>query len=78
MLQTAHNEAFAALSSDGRWFADQSAVTGREEVWVRPYPGPGAPILISPNGGGYPVWGPADREIFYLESRQMRWLSRSR
>ena len=78
VLQTAHNEAFAALSADGRWLAYQSSVTGQEEVWVRPYPGPGAPIRVSPNGGLYPVWGPADREIFYLESRQIRWPARSR
>ncbi len=38
---------------------------------MRPYPGPGAPIRISPNGGTEPVWGPDDREIFNLDGDKM-------
>ncbi|MDA2925063.1 hypothetical protein MYX65_10525, partial [Acidobacteria bacterium AH-259-L09] len=61
----------AALSPDGRWLAYVSGVTGGPEIWVRPYPGPGAPSRISPNGGLEPVWGPKGREIFYLEGDKM-------
>ena len=60
-------EGLSSLSSDGRWLAYVSMVTGRYEVWVQPYPGPGAPTRISPNGGLEPVWGPGDEELFYLE-----------
>ena len=67
VVQTEDNEGLSAISHDGRWLAYFSRVTGREEVWVRPYPGPGAPTRISPNGGSQPVWGPGDEELFYLQ-----------
>jgi len=65
------NGAGAALSPDGRWLAYVSGVTGSPEIWVRPYPGPGVPIRISPSGGREPVWDPGGQELFYLEGNQM-------
>ena len=61
----------AALSTDGRWLAYVSAVTGAPEIWVQAYPDSGAPIRVSPNGGLDPVWGPEGRELFYLEDDKM-------
>jgi Tol biopolymer transport system component len=61
----------AALSPDGRWLAYTSNVTGRLEVWVQPYPGPGDPARVSPNGGADPVWAKNGRELFYLEGRKL-------
>ena len=61
----------AALSHDGRWLAYVSGVTGSAEIWVRPYPGPGVPIRISPSGGREPVWDPQGQELFYLEGNKM-------
>jgi serine/threonine-protein kinase len=61
----------ATLSHDGRWLAYTSDVTGRMEIWVRPFPGPGAPIRISPNGGIEPVWARNDRELYYLEGENV-------
>jgi serine/threonine-protein kinase len=46
-------------------------VTGRDEIWVRPYPGQGAPVRVSPNGGTEPVWSRNDRELFYLQGDKM-------
>ena len=59
----------AALSPDGRWLAYVSNVTGQWEVWVRAYPGPGAPARISPNGGGEPLWARDGRTLYYVEGR---------
>ena len=67
VVQTKETDGLSAMSHDGRWLAYVSLVTGGIEVWVRPYPGPGAPTRISPNGGWQPVWGPGDKELFYLE-----------
>ena len=67
----ADNGAGAALSPDGRWLAYVSGVTGSPEIWVRPYPGPGVPIRISPSGGREPVWHPGGQELFYLEGNKM-------
>ena len=61
----------SALSRDGRWHAYVSNSTGRGEVLVRPYPGPGAPMRVSTNGGSEPVWGPGDRELYYIEGDKM-------
>ena len=66
----------AALSPDGRWLAYTSSVTGTFEVWVRPYPGPGAaPVRISGRGGADPVWARNGRELYYLEGRKMMAVS---
>ncbi len=65
------NGAGAELSPDGRWLAYVSGVTGSPEIWVRPYPGPGIPIRISPSGGREPVWDPGGQELFYLEGNKM-------
>ncbi|MCZ6751901.1 MAG: hypothetical protein O7E51_08745, partial [Acidobacteria bacterium] len=65
------NGAGAELSPDGRWLAYVSGVTGSPEIWVRPYPGPGVPIRISPSGGREPVWDPGGQELFYLEGNKM-------
>ena len=43
----------------------------RTEIWVRPYPGPGAPIRVSPNGGSEPVWARNGREMYYLQDKFM-------
>ncbi len=61
----------AAISPDGRWLAYVSDVTGEPEIWVRPYPGTGAPVRISANGGLEPVWAPEGKELFYLEGDRM-------
>ena len=61
----------AALSPDGQWLAYTSDATGHQEIWVRPYPGPGAPLRVSPRGGWEPVWAKDGRTLFYLEGRAM-------
>jgi hypothetical protein len=57
----------AALSPDGRWLAYSANPTERPEIWVRPYPGPGAPVRVSPNGGVDPVWARNGSELYYYE-----------
>ena len=34
---------------------------------MRPFPGPGAPLRVSPSGGGVPTWRGDGRELFYLD-----------
>jgi serine/threonine-protein kinase len=65
LLPGSFGEAAPALSPDGRWLAYQSDETGRTEVYVRPYPGLGARISISLQGGSEPAWAPDGRELFY-------------
>jgi eukaryotic-like serine/threonine-protein kinase len=39
------------LSPDGRWIAFVTDESGRSEVVVQPFPGPGARIQVSVTGG---------------------------
>jgi Tol biopolymer transport system component/tRNA A-37 threonylcarbamoyl transferase component Bud32 len=64
-VATPFNERSPAISPDGRWLAYISNETGRNEVYVRPFPGPGSRQQISSVGGREPVWAHSGRELFY-------------
>jgi Tol biopolymer transport system component len=70
-LETPADESGATFSPDGRWIAYVSDETGRHEVYVRPSPGPGAPITISVGGGIEPRWSRNGRELFYRNGNRM-------
>ena len=70
-LKTPANEAAPRFSPDGQWMAYASDESGRWEVYVRPYPGPGAKYPVSTEGGTEPVWNPAGRELFYRTGNRM-------
>ena len=60
-----------AFSPDGRWIAYTSNETGRDEVYVQAYPGPGSKSQISTAGGSQPVWSRDGRELYYRGERQL-------
>ncbi|GAB4325125.1 MAG: hypothetical protein Kow0074_18560 [Candidatus Zixiibacteriota bacterium] len=64
--QTEFDEDDAHLSPDGRWLAFSSNETGRYEVYVRPFPGPGGKWQISNTGGDFSYWSDDGRELFYI------------
>jgi hypothetical protein len=45
--------------------------SGRNQVYVKPFPGPGASIQISTGGGRKPRWRPDGKELFYLEENKV-------
>ncbi len=69
-LRTPSNERYPAVSPDGRWIAYQSDESGRYEVYVRPFPGPGGKWQISNSGGMLPIWSRNGRELFFQNPRQ--------
>jgi hypothetical protein len=71
VLETGFDEHQPALSPDGRWMAYVSNETGRDEVYLRPFPGPGGRTPVSSAGGGSPTWSRTGRELFFVEGRQM-------
>jgi Tol biopolymer transport system component len=73
VAQSPSNEQLGRFSPDGRWIAYQSNESGRTEIYVQPFPGPGARSQISTDGGANPQWRRDGRELFYvsLEERLM-------
>jgi eukaryotic-like serine/threonine-protein kinase len=70
-LRTAFTETVPSFSSDGRWLAYTSNESGRNEIYVQRYPGPGGKWQISTEGGTEPVWNPNGRELFYRSGDKM-------
>ena len=68
MIPGTFGESAPALSPDGKWVAYQSDETGQMEVYVRPYPGPGARVSVSLHGGTEPAWAHGGgRELYFRE-----------
>ena len=54
----------ADFSRDGRHAVYSSTDSGRREIYVRPFPGPGPRLPVSVNGGREPRWA-ANGELFF-------------
>jgi Tol biopolymer transport system component len=65
VLVTEFNEHSPMFSPDGRWLAYVSDESGREEIYLRPFSGPGAKHPVSTEGGREPVWSADGSELFY-------------
>ncbi len=61
-------ELLAKFSPDARWLAYTSDETGRNEVYVRPFPEGEGKWQISVAGGTTPCWRADGRELFYQAS----------
>jgi Tol biopolymer transport system component len=70
-LQGQSNEVASQFSPDGHWLAYVSDASGRLEIYVKPYPGPGAERKISTDGGTEPVWNRNGPELFYRSGNKM-------
>ncbi|MGH9317450.1 MAG: TolB family protein, partial [Thermoanaerobaculia bacterium] len=64
-LATAFGEVGATFSPDGRWLSYTSDESGRTEVYVVPFPGPGGKWQISTSGAVGGGWTRSGREIVY-------------
>ena len=65
-LATPALEHMAVFSPDGKWIAYVSNESGRDEVYIRPYPKTeGIGRRISVDGGTAPVWSKTGDELYY-------------
>jgi serine/threonine-protein kinase len=71
VLQTPFEEAGPRISPDGRWLAYVSNESGRDEIYVRAFPGPAGKWQISTEGGREPLWARNGRELFYRSGDKM-------
>jgi hypothetical protein len=74
-LQSPYSEGWMEFSPDGRWAAYSGDESGRFEIYVRPFPGPGGKIQISSDGGTEALWGRNGRELFYRNHDKMMAVS---
>jgi eukaryotic-like serine/threonine-protein kinase len=58
------------FSNDGAWVAYQSNATGRNEIYVQPFPGPGERVQVSTGGGQQPRWAPRGAQLYYVAADQ--------
>jgi len=65
-LMTPFAEVRSRFSPDGRWVAYQSNESGRSEIYVQEFPGPGGKWQISTAGGTEPQWSPDGQELYYV------------
>jgi Tol biopolymer transport system component/predicted Ser/Thr protein kinase len=75
VLTTSFSETDPAFSPDGRWLAYVSDQSGRYEVYLQPYPGPGERWLVSTDGGREPLWSTNGEELFYRTGTSMMAVS---
>ena len=65
LVQSTFSELNAELSPDGRWLAYQSNESGRDEIYVRPFPDvTGGRWQVSTGGGRSPLWARTGGELF--------------
>ena len=70
-VETAFEERGAIFSPDGRWIVYVSNKSGQNDIYARPFPGPGGEVTVSVGGGQEPVWAPSGRELFYRHEGKM-------
>jgi serine/threonine-protein kinase len=74
-LKSEFSDFHPAFSPDGRWLAYTSNESGKDEVYVRPFPSPasgaGGKWQISSSGGRLPIWSQTKRELLYETGRNL-------
>jgi serine/threonine protein kinase/Tol biopolymer transport system component len=66
-VKTQFPEDEARFSPDGKWVSYTSTESGRREIYVRPFPGPGGKWQISTDGSRFrSFWRGDGKEIYYL------------
>ena len=66
VVQTNFEERDGQFSPDGKWIAYQSNESGRVEIVVQPFPGPGGKLQVSTSGGAQVRWRRDGQELFYI------------
>jgi Tol biopolymer transport system component len=73
-MVTKFEERYPEFFPDGHWIAYSSDESGRHEVYVQPFPGPGAKHPVSNSGGTEPLWSRNGKQLFYRLGSQV-WVA---
>ncbi|HMG32601.1 MAG TPA: protein kinase [Blastocatellia bacterium] len=68
---TKYAQGSAKFSPDGRWLSYCSNESGKPQVYVQAFPGPGPKTQVSIDGGTDPVWKRTGGELFYRNGESM-------
>jgi dipeptidyl aminopeptidase/acylaminoacyl peptidase len=71
-VATTNDETNGDFSPDGQWVAYSSDESGRQEIYVASFPEPARRFRVSSEGGTQPRWGRDGKELFYIQSGQLR------
>ena len=66
LIKTSYGVSHGQFSPDGRWVAYSSNESGKWEIYVAPFPGPGGNWRVSAAGGIEPRWRRDGKELYYL------------
>ncbi len=69
-IRTPADERHPAFSPDGRWIAFESNESGIAQVYVVSYPDKMRRVQISSDGGAFPTWSRAHKELFFRSAGQ--------
>ncbi|MBL4701257.1 MAG: PD40 domain-containing protein [Phycisphaeraceae bacterium] len=76
LIGSEFDEEGAAISPDGSWLAYSSTESGRDEVYVRPFPNvDDDKIQISSDGGGEPQWSADGSTLFFIDDSETALVS---
>jgi Tol biopolymer transport system component len=71
LVNPRERQAQPTLSPDGLWIAYTSRESGRNEVYIAPYPDPSGKLQVSTEGGRAPTWSPNGRRLYFLSGNRM-------
>ena len=72
---TPFDENLPTFSPDGRDIAYESDESGRKEIYLKPFPGPGPKFQVSTDGARGPRWSRDGKELFYASGERMMVVS---
>ena len=70
-LETQFDEREPNFSPDGKWITYQSDATGRDEIYIGPFPASTRRWQVSTDGGTAPRWRADGRELFYRNGAKL-------
>jgi len=70
-LKTAAREQNVRLSPDGKWAAYQSDASGRDEIYVKPFPSGAGQWQASIDGGEFVRWSPEGDRLFFIRRNKL-------
>ena len=70
VVATNFTDVAPSFSQDGKWLAYANNETGRQEVYIQPFPTGTGRWQVSTAGGTRPTWRKDGKELFYFSSGQ--------